>query len=298
MRNWLSEQLNISLDHVDQILATVITVIVIVVARWLLVRIASKRVDDTEALFRIRKAVVYGATFVLIVALARIWSGAFGNLGTFLGLVSAGVAIALGDVFLNFAGWVYILTRQPFRAGDRIEIGSSAGDVVDIRILRFTLLEIGNWVDGDQPTGRLLHIPNGLLFRQSMANYTESFDQIWHEIGVMVTFESDWKLAEQLILESLKSRYLGDEEVRAKVKFQEASRKYFIRTTDFTPTVFTDVKESGVMLTARLLVDPRKRRQLNNDVWRDLLEAFAKEPSVELAYPTIRTFRGPEFGSG
>lgn len=294
MRDWLADSLGTSVDRVDQIIATVVAVVIITLARWLVVRFASKRVDDTEALFRIRKAAVYGTTLVLIVSLARIWSGAFGNFGTFLGLVSAGIAIALGDVFLNLAGWVYIVTRRPFRAGDRIEIGTHAGDVVDIRVLRFTLMEIKNWVDGDQPTGRLLHVPNGMLFREPMANYTESFNHIWHEIGVLVTFESDWKRAETLIRSALATHYMSDEEVHAAMDFQEASRHYIIKTADFTPTVYADVKDSGVLLTARLLVHPRVRRQINDEIWRDILDRFANEPTVDLAYPTIRTYRGPQ----
>lgn len=291
MRSWLGDLLGVSDSVVDQLLATVIALVGVTVARWLVVRVANRRLDDPETLFRVRKAAVYGATFVLVLALARIWSGAFRDIGTFLGLLSAGIAIALADVFLNLAGWVYIVSRHPFRAGDRIEIGAHAGDVVDIRVFRFTLLEIKSWVDGDQPTGRLLHVPNAMVLREPMANYTQSFNHIWHEIGVLVTFESDWELAEGLIRTALERHHMNDEEMHAANDFHEASRHFIIRTADFTPKVYAEAKESGVLLTARLLVHPRERRQVNDQIWRDILRAFADEPTVEFAYPTLRTYR-------
>ena len=296
MQSWLADALNVSETVAGELIATVATIVVVLILRWLVIRQVHRRIEDPELLFRARKTAAYVTTIVIILAIARIWSGAFGDLGTFLGLLSAGIAIALADVFLNLAGWVYIVTRRPFKAGDRIEVAGMAGDVVDIRVFRFTLLEIGNWVDADQSTGRLLHIPNGLLFRQGMANFTEGFQHIWHEIAVLVTFESDWERAEAIIREQLEPYHMDEEEMHAAREFREASRRYFIRYKELDPIVYVNVKDSGVMLTARLLIHPRQRRGVDDAVWRGILHAFAEEPSVELAYPTIRTFRGPEFG--
>ena len=92
------------------------------------------------------------------------------SLGTFLGLLSAGLAIALKDVVASMAGWIFILWRRPFQLGDRIQIGDRAGDVVDLRLFQFTLLEIGNWVDADQSTGRSIHVPNGAVFTEPLFN--------------------------------------------------------------------------------------------------------------------------------
>jgi small-conductance mechanosensitive channel len=117
-------------------------------------------------------------TVIALLAPAWIWIDAFNDLGTFLGLLSAGVAIALADVLKNMAGWMYIPSRRPFRVGDRIEIEGTRGDVVDIRLFCFSLMEIGNWVDAEQSTGRLVHVPNGSVFINQVANYTEGFQYI------------------------------------------------------------------------------------------------------------------------
>ena len=105
-------------------------------------------------------------TFVGLVSLGFIWLEAFDNLPTYLGLVSAGIAIGLSDLLKSIAGWVYIVVRRPFRVGDRVEVAGSKGDVVDIRLFRFSLIEVGGWVDADQSTFRLLHIPNGRVFTE------------------------------------------------------------------------------------------------------------------------------------
>jgi small-conductance mechanosensitive channel len=297
MQDWIADTLDVSGAVAGRLLATAIALVVVFVVRWILVWAASRRIDDTEAIFRARKTATYGATLVLLVVSARIWSESIDNVGTFLGLVSAGLAIALAPVFLNLAGWVYIVARRPFRAGDRVEIGDHAGDVVDIRILRFTILEINNWVDADQSTGRLIHLPNALLFEKPMANYTEGFNHIWHEIPVLVTFESDWRRAEEIVRRTLAAHHMSDEQMHAAMDFEDASRRYLIRPGELEPTVFIDVKDSGVLVTGRLLVHPHERRAIADAVWRDILDAFAADPAVDFAYYTIRTYPGPHLGN-
>src|SRR3989442_7605528 len=83
---------------------------------------------------------------------------------------------------VNLAGWVFIIWRSPFALGDRIQIGQHAGDVIDVRLFQFTLNEIGNWVQADQSTGRIIHIPNGKVLTEVIANYSEGVQYIWHEI--------------------------------------------------------------------------------------------------------------------
>jgi small-conductance mechanosensitive channel len=173
--------------------------------------------------------------------------------------------------------------------GDRIEIDGFKGDVVDIRLFRFSLMEVGGWVGADQSTGRLVHVPNGLVFTKELANYTEGFPYIWHEIPVLITFESDWKLAEQLMLQVLRDQ-APDIEGAAGTTIRATARRYSIRVGTLTPTVYLTVRDSGVQLTARFLVEVRTRRGREDRIWRAILEAFAEQPTIELAYPTVRTF--------
>ncbi len=270
------------------------TLIVGLVTVWIVIaRSLAERVEDNAVGYRARKATSYALAAVGLLGLLWIWFGALGELGTFLGLVSAGVAIALADLLRNFAGWAYIILRRPYRVDDRIQIGEVAGDVIDIRLFRTTLLEIGNWVDADQSTGRIVHVPNGQVLADTIFNATEAFGYLWHEIPVLITYESDWQRAERLLLQVL-DEVAGHTADEAKQRIKRASRSYKIQYTHLTPTVYLTVRESGVQLTGRILVDTRRRRAVEQQVWRALLASFATEPHIALAYRTTRTYlQGP-----
>ena len=281
---------------------SVLVIFAYVFVRWLVLRIVHRQVKDEEVWYRTRKIVTYVAFFLIVLTLVRIWVVPFGDLATYLGLVSAGVAVALADVLKNMVGWVYILSRRPFRVGDRIETHAFSGDVIDIRLFRFSILEIGNWVRGDHSTGRIVHVPNQIVFTGPIANYTEGFEFIWHEIPILVTFESDWKKAEKIIREII-GRVTPDVTGAALTELRKTAQAYRIKYGQMTPTVYVDVEDSGIQLTARMLVPVRSRRDVNQKVWRAVLDAFAAEPTIDLAYPTVRTYlQGPiridDHGSG
>jgi small-conductance mechanosensitive channel len=282
MWDWIIEQAG------SRWFQTILLVLGLLIARALVLRIVHRRLPEPEDWYRARKVASYLTTVVGAIGLGRIWLDAFSDLATFLGLLSAGVAIALADVLKNLAGWAFIILRRPFRVGDRIEIEETMGDVIDVRAFRFTVVETGNWVDADQSTGRLVHIPNGTVITRPVANYTEGFPFIWHEIAVLITFESDWELGERLLQEALDAECpdIADEAAR---QIRLTGQKYQIRFTQLRPTVYVTVKDSGVLLTARFLVPARARRGFDQAVWKAFLRAIADDPRVELAYPTNRT---------
>jgi small-conductance mechanosensitive channel len=293
--------LGLSVNEAKAVIS-VLVVVAYVFVRWLVLRIVHRQVKDEEVWYRTRKIVTYVAFLLIVLTLVRIWVVPFGDLATYLGLVSAGVAVALADVLKNMVGWAYILSRRPFRVGDRIETQTFSGDVIDIRLFRFTILEIGNWVHGDHSTGRIVHIPNQVVFTGPVANYTEGFEFIWHEIPILVTFESDWKKAETIIREII-GHATPDVTGKALAELRKTAQAYRIKYGHMTPTVYVSVEDSGIQLTARLLVPVRRRRDVNQKVWRGVLDAFAAEPTIELAYPTVRTYlQGPiridDHGSG
>lgn len=273
----------------NNLLLSLGALVVVLIGRVLVRRLIDSTVDDHESQYRARKVVNYSSTFLFLVTLAFIWVDAFETLPTYLGLVSAGIAIALADVLKNMAGWVLILTRRPFEVGDRIEVVGMIGDIVDVRLFRFSMLEVGGWVDAEQSTGRLVHVPNGIVFNHPVANYTEGFAYIWDEIPIVITFESDWKDAEELVREVLATE-APDLEGAAGSRIRETARNYSIRIGTLTPNVYVSVRDHGVLLTARFLVETRTRRGRADRIWRAVLEAFAGAPNVDLAYPTTRTY--------
>ena len=190
---------------------------------------------------------------------------------------------------MDLFGWIFILWRRPFEVGDRIQIGDHAGDVIDLRIFQFTLLEIGNWVGGDQSTGRVVHVPNGRVFTVELANYTRGFNFIWNEIPVRVTFESNWRKAKEILLEIAEEHTASSSEA-AQEEVRKASQHFMIFYSKLTPTVYTSVEDSGVLLTLRYLCAPRRRRGTSQAIWEDVLDRFLECGDVDFAYPTQRFY--------
>lgn len=167
-----------------------------------------------------------------------------------------------------------------------------AGDVIDIRLFQFSLVEIGNWVDADQSTGRILHIPNSKVLREPLANYHQGFKYIWHEIPVLITFESNWKKAKKMLTDIA---YEKAEPLSGKIQEQirGAAQKYLIFYNKLTPIVYTTVKDSGVLLTIRYMVAPRQSRSTEEQIWEAILDLIDANDDINLAYPTTR-FYNPE----
>jgi small-conductance mechanosensitive channel len=285
----IGEYLHVSHDTLVKLILSIVIFIVLSAVRFMANTVMRKRTVDPKQAYRYRRAILYTYTVLLILLIGPIWVKGIASLTTFLGLASAGVAIAMHDTIANIAGWFFIISRKPFRVGDRIQIGETAGDVIDIRIFQFSVVEIGNWVHADQSTGRIVHVPNSRVLRESLANYHIGFEYIWNEIPVLVTFESDWKKAKR-VLETIardNAEHLSD---GAQEQIRRAAERYFISYGALAPIVYTTVKESGILLTIRYLVDPRQRRASEQQIWEATLDAFAAADGIELAYPTTRFY--------
>ena len=242
-----------------------------------------------KAKYKWKKATIYLSSIFFFIVAGRIWLEGISNLMTYMGLLSAGLAVALKQPIENIVGWWFILWKKPFEVGDRVQIGEKIGDVIDQQLLMFSLMEIGNWVDAEQSTGRIIHIPNGEVFKTTIANYHHGFPYIWNEIPVMITFESDWRLA-QNVLEPLIAKHSKSVVKKANLAMKQAAEKYLIFYQKLTPIVYTTVKDSGVLLTIRYLCEPRRRRETESYIWRHIISEFEKYDSIDLAYQTIRYY--------
>jgi small-conductance mechanosensitive channel len=287
--NWLQTYLGIDPAAQQKLLISVL----IVATLWLIQRVLrtsiTERIQSLERRYQWQKALGYIFTTLGVLSVGLVWVEGVQYAATYLGLLSAGLAIALKDPITNIVAWVFILWRKPFEVGDRIEIGQFAGDVVDQRIFQFSMMEIGNWVDADQSTGRILHIPNGMIFTNGIANYTHGPNYIWNEIPVLITFESDWEKAKG-ILQEIADAHDVSQEGNVTKEFEAATRKFLLKYNKLTPIVYTNVLDSGVLLTIRYLCKPRQRRGTAQAVWEKILLAFAKHSDIDLAYPTTRFY--------
>ncbi len=295
MGEWLQSVIGLEAETQSRVITSLAIVAVILILRGLVVWIIARRTEDVRFRYHARKVSAYVSASLALLLLGRIWFSGFQDIGTFLGLVSAGLAIALKDLVASVAGWIYLLWRRPFEVGDRIQIGEHAGDVIDIRLFRFTLIEIGNWVEADQSTGRVILIPNSRILIEAIANYSKGFQYIWNELPVLVTFESNWPKAKAILQKIIDdhSAYLSESAMQS---VRKAAQRAMIIYSTLTPKVWTSVADSGVLLTIRYLCGPRKRRGTAETIWEDILTEFGRCDDIDFAYPTMRRYMNLEEG--
>ncbi|RKZ31722.1 mechanosensitive ion channel family protein [bacterium] len=271
----------------ENLLASVLAVAVVYILTRIIYRLLDKWVRDAKALYAARKRTVYGATVLAIILVATIWAQVVSGFTTFLGIIGAGVALALKDPLTSVAGWLYLAVSRHYSLGDRIEIKNLKGDVVDISVFHTTLLEIDGWVGGEQSTGRLVNIPHNWLFTHKVYNYTTGFRFIWVEVAVIITFESDWKTAVDIITKRAEE-ISADTAERAAEAIRSTKNRYLIKVGTLTPIVYTTIEDNGVKLTARFLTPVRMRRSKESQLYEAILQDFGEEKNIDLAYPTYR----------
>ena len=286
--NWFTRLFTYSSIQV-KFIASFIAAILLMVAIKLFVKILYRNTSNALVRYRWQKTSSYIVYVLGIIIIGQIWFKGIESIATYLGLLSAGIAIALKDPITNVVGWIFILSRTPFEVGDRVQIGEHSGDVIDVNFFKFTLMEVGHWGEGEQSSGRIIHIPNGKVFTDILANYSKGFKYIWNEIPIMITFESNWKDAKG-ILGKISKKHSANISKAASKKFKENSELFMVYKPDFNPQVYTRVEDSGILLTIRYLCNPRKRRITSQLIWEDVLNAFSKKTDIDFAYPTTRFY--------
>lgn len=291
VRDLLQEyfNLNVGVELLTRILQTIFILLILWALRGIGYRLVHRQFGkNPRMLYNWRKVVQYVTVIVGIILVGRIWLAGVDTLVTYLGLVSAGIAIALQDPIMSIAGWVFIVWRRPFSVGDRIEIDGFMGDVIDIRVFAFSLLEVGNRIDAEQSTGRIIHIPNGLVLKEPLVNTHQGYPFIWNEIPVMVTFESDWEKAKAILTNIIQE--LAPDISEGIRQYEKRPDRFVISYGSLAPIIYTRVADSGVLLTMRYLVDPRRKRGSENEIWEAILHAFRLHEDIDFAYPTQREF--------
>ncbi len=287
--NHFKEYHNAYHTQIENLLLSVLIVVILLFLRRILISLIAKNVKDPKTVYHSKRIIGYGHAFLLLILLGSVWIKGFGSIGTYLGIASAGIAIALHETIANIAGWFFILWRKPFVIGDRIQIGEAKGDVIDLRLFQFSIVEIGNWVEAEQSTGRIIHIPNSQVMKERTANYHGGFNYIWNEIQILVTFESNWRKTRE-ILEKIAKEKIESSARQAEIQLRQAAERYMIHFSKLTPAVYMSARDSGVLFSIRYMVNPRQKRGSEQGLWEVILDEFEKHPDIELAYPTTRFY--------
>lgn len=266
-------------------LQSVIIILIFYAIKAVIENVIRVRIHDTKERYTFRKAVSIIITFLALAFLFAVWFKETTGLIVAYGILSAGIAIALQDLLKSIAGGIIILVSRPFRAGDRIEVDNIIGDVLDIRNFSTSLMEIQEWVDGDQYTGRLVQLPNSFILSDKVKNYTKDFSFIWDELQIMLVYGSNWKKAEDIALKVAKETLYGFEE-SAKKELLNMGEKYFITTYDVETKLYMKLQENWIDIRLRYVVDPRQRRKIRNNLVQKLLEAYDQEEDINVGTAT------------
>lgn len=271
-----------------------IALLVIWMAIGLLRRTLTRYVNDKDSRYRSRKVVNFAGYLLAVLAIVVVFSDNLGGIGVTLGVAGAGIAFALQEVIVSFAGWIAIASGNIFKTGDRVEFGGIKGDVIDIGVLRSTLMETGGWVEGDLYNGRIVTVANSAIFKDPVFNYSNDFPFLWDEIKVPIRYGSDFKLARKILTE-VATELLGDYANGAAESWKTVVRKYLIEDAQISPMVSITGDDSCVTFTVRYIVDFKRRRGTKDQLWETLIERIeATGDQVRISAATIEIAALPD----
>jgi len=259
-----------------------IVYIIIKVIKIIITKIYTSIVEDARNRYLYNQKLNMISNIVLITICVLILSPSMGDVITIISFISAGLTFALREVILNWFGGLYIKIKKPFKLEDRIEIDGTKGDVINLGDLSYEILEVGDRVNGEQSTGIIIHLPNSTVFQKPIKNYNKAFKYIWNEMVVKVPLNCDIVKTKEVLYEIINKNEIV-KRIPKKMSDQvyDASLDYRIYYNKLKPIVYTKIVDNCIELYIRYLVHPKKSRNVENEVWLDILEAY-KNKEIEL----------------
>jgi small-conductance mechanosensitive channel len=213
-------------------------------------------------------------------------------IGTILGFASAGIAIAMKDLFMSMLGWFVIVFGGSFHVGDRIKVykggKSYVGDIVDISFLRMTILEditYTSYVE-NRRSGRVVFIPNNYVFTELLANYTHGkIKTVWDGIDITITFDSNHKKAAHIVKEIVKKYSKGYTDISRK-QLNLLRNQYSLKNINVDPRTYTFIEKNGIVISAWYMTNSYAALTLRSNMSALIIDEFNKEEDIKIAYDT------------
>jgi small-conductance mechanosensitive channel len=285
--------------YVTIILKLVVSLLVLaftLLANRIILNLLKARVRDSTHVHTLSMLVRNSIFLVGIIVIMLIWLGFGSNFTVAMGILGAGIAFASQETIGSFAGYLNIVTGNLFRIGDRVRIGNVVGDVLDINMLRTTVMEIGEWVGADQYTGRIVTIANRAVFSDPVFNYTQYWPYLWDEVVVPVTYTSDWRRAGEIMLRQGRE-YTSRCQEGAQIEFQSLVKRYPVHEATVEPALYVVMTDNWIEMTLRYVVDARERRKVKGQLHHELLQCFESEADITVASVTMEIVGFPALKS-
>jgi len=272
---------------VGKILASALVVLFVVVFVRYTQRALGQYVEDSQRRYRLRKLVTIGGYVVALVLLSVVYSDKLSGLTVMFGVLGAGIAFALQEVIVSVAGWIALSFGRLYDVGDRIQLGGIRGDVIDIGVLRTTLMECGGWINGDQYNGRVVRVSNSFIFKEPVYNYSSDFPFLWDEIMIPVRYGSNYELARQGFQQVLDD-ITGEHARRLKGEWRKMTDKYMLENAQLEPMVSLRMDDNWAEYALRYVVDYKKRRSTKDKICTDILKLIEEsDGQIQLGAPSF-----------
>lgn len=279
---------------IGKLVTAIIGILIVVAIVRFLQHSVVQRIKEPDSRYRVRKFVTFLGYVLGIIVLITVFSDKLGGLTVALGVAGAGIAFALQEVIASIAGWFAISFAHFYKTGDRVQLGGIKGDIIDIGILRTTMMEVGEWVKGDLYNGRVVRIANSFVFKEPVFNYSGDFPFLWDEITVPVKYGSDYQQAREL-LQQISNEIVGDYAKQAAISWQDMVKKYMIEDASVEPMVTMITNDNWVEFTIRYVVDYKKRRSTKDIIFTRIIEAIEKtDGKISLASATFELVGIPD----
>lgn len=268
-----------------------LAVIMVTLAVFMLRSFAVRSIADNATRYRVRKALAYGGMFIVVLLLLSAFSTKVAQLSVIIGAIGAGVAFALQEVIASLAGWVALSFGGFYKPGDRVELGGIRGDVIDIGMLRTTLMETGAWVNGDQYSGRIVRVANSHVFKEPVFNYSGEFHFLWDEFTVPIRYGCEWREAQQIIEDAART-HVADYAQELQEAWDKIVRRFVLEEAQLEPRVTLRMTDNWIEFTVRYITDYRTRRSVRDRIMRSILEAVeASDDRIRLGSETVEIVR-------
>lgn len=279
-------------NQVKSTISIVAVILAIVLVSFLFKIILKKYMPNSENSYILNKVInIFNVSLIIIVLLVA-YIDNMTYLIAILGVASAGIAIAMKDMFMNMFGWMVIVFGGSFSVGDRIRVrkdGSTyVGDIVDISLMRMTIFEevtLTTYFE-DKRAGRIIFVPNNYIFTTLIANYTHSsLKTIWDGIFITISFDSNHQKAMYIIKEIIKKYSQGYTDI-AKKQFTKLRSQYNMRNSSVEPKMFMFIEPHGLMISTWYMTNSYAALSLRSAISADIIDAINKEHDIAIAYPT------------
>ena len=260
---------------VGKFVTAILGILIVVILVRFSQRSLGRYIKDTDTRYKTRKFVTFLGYIIAVMVLATVFSEKLGGIHVALGVAGAGIAFALQEVIASVAGWFAISFARFYKTGDRVQLGGIKGDVIDIGILRTTIMEIGDWVKGDLYNGRVVRVANSFVFKEPVFNYSGDFPFLWDEITMPIKYGSKYKQAKEII-EKIALEVVGDYVPVAQKAWKELVKKFMIENSKIEPMVSITADENWMTFTLRYVVDFKSRRTIKNILFTRIVEEIEK----------------------